>query len=129
VTFVVSADWLDDHGIVPEEIRLMRYVDGAWQSLETEFIDEVSGGYRFRAITPGFSTFAIAAAGTENVSATTEATNSPTEKETNVTETVTAETTTVATTAPAATTPAEAPLIYAPLLAPLAFLLWPRKRA
>jgi PGF-pre-PGF domain-containing protein len=129
VTFTVSADWLDDHGIVPEEIRLMRYVDGAWQSLETEFIDEVSGGYRFRAITPGFSTFAIAAAGTENVSATTEATNSPTEKETNVTETVTAETTTVATTAPAATTPAEAPLIYAPLLAPLAFLLWPRKRA
>ncbi len=129
VTFAVSADWLDDHGIVPEEIRLMRYVDGAWQSLETEFIDEVSGGYRFRAITPGFSTFAIAAAGTENVSATTEATNSPTEKETNVTETVTAETTTVATTAPAATTPAEAPLIYAPLLAPLAFLLWPRKRA
>ncbi len=129
VTFVVSADWLDDHGIVPEEIRLMRYVDGAWQSLETEFIDEVSGGYRFRATTPGFSTFAIAAAGTENVSATTEATNSPTEKETNVTETVTTETTTVATTAPAATTPAEAPLIYAPLLAPLAFLLWPRKRA
>ena len=117
--------------MAPEDVRLMRYVDGAWQSLETEVIGEGSGKYRFRAITPGFSTFAIAAAVTENVTTAGEM-NVTTGEETNVTTNVTGtgnvtgEATTEATTVPATTTPAT-PLVYAPLLAPLSFLLWRRK--
>jgi len=131
VIFTVSADWLEDRGMLPEDVRFMRYVDGAWQSLETEVIGEESGKYRFRAITPGFSTFAIAAAVTENVTTAGEM-NVTTGEETNVTTNVTGtgnvtgEATTEATTVPATTTPAT-PLVYAPLLAPLSFLLWRRK--
>jgi PGF-pre-PGF domain-containing protein len=131
VIFTISADWLEDHGMAPEDVRLMRYVDGAWQSLETEVIGEGSGKYRFRAITPGFSTFAIAAAAPENETTVWE-TNVTTGEETNVTTNVTGtgnvtgEATTEATTVPATTTPAT-PLVYAPLLAPLSFLLWRRK--
>jgi len=125
VVFTIPADWLREHGMTPEDVRLMRCVDGVWQTLETEVVGEESGLYRFRATTPGFSTFAIAAA-PENVTTAAE-TNATTGEETNVTTNVTTEVTTEATTVPATTTPA-APLVYAPLLAPLAFLLWRRKK-
>jgi PGF-pre-PGF domain-containing protein len=126
VVFTISADWLEDHGIAPEDVRLMRYVDGAWQSLETEVVSEENGLYRFRATTPGFSTFAIAAAAAENETTAGE-TNVTTGGETNVTANVTTVVTTEATTVPATTTPAT-PLVYAPILAPLTFLLWQRKK-
>lgn len=124
LTFTVPAKWLEEHDMLPEDVRLMRYVNGGWQILETEVVDEENGKYRFRATTPGFSTFAIAAA-PENVTVTPTATPD----ETNVTATVTAteDVTTEPTTAAPTTTPA-APLVYAPLLAPLAFFLWARKR-
>ena len=125
IVFTIPADWLEDHGMAPEDVRLMRCVGGVWQSLETEVVGEESGLYRFRATTPGFSTFAIAAA-PENATVVVE-TNATTEGETNVTTNVTSGVTTEATTAQATTTPA-APLVYAPLLAPLAFLLWLRKK-
>ncbi|WP_292367048.1 MULTISPECIES: Ig-like domain-containing protein [unclassified Methanoculleus] len=123
LTFTVPAKWLEEHDMLPEDVRLMRYVDGGWQILETEVIGEENGNYRFRATTPGFSTFAIAAM-PDNLTVTTNATN----EEGNVTATVTAteEMTTEATAVPT-TTPA-APLVYAPFLAPLAFLLWRRRK-
>ncbi|MDV4343833.1 PGF-pre-PGF domain-containing protein [Methanoculleus sp. YWC-01] len=124
VTFTVPAKWLEEHGMLPEDVRLMRYVDGDWQILETEVIGEENGKYRFQATTPGFSTFAVAAM-PENATVTTTATL----EETNATATVTPteEVTAEQTTAAPTTTPA-APLIYAPLLAPLAFLLWGRRK-
>jgi PGF-pre-PGF domain-containing protein len=124
VTFTVPAKWLEEHGMLPEDVRLMRYVDGDWQILETEVIGEENGKYRFQATTPGFSTFAVAAM-PENATVTTTATLEETTATATVTPTeeVTAEQTTAAPT----TTPA-APLIYAPLLAPLAFLLWGRRK-
>ena len=125
IVFTIPADWLEDHGMAPEDVRLMRCVGGVWQSLETEVAGEENGLYRFRATTPGFSTFAIAAA-PENATVVVE-TNATTEGETNVTTNVTSGVTTEATTAQATTTPA-APLVYAPLLAPLAFFLWLRKK-
>ncbi|MEN6514369.1 Ig-like domain-containing protein [Methanoculleus sp.] len=125
IVFTIPADWLEDHGMAPEDVRLMRCVGGVWQSLETEVAGEENGLYRFRATTPGFSTFAIAAA-PENATVVVE-TNATTEGETNATTNVTAGVTTEATTAQATTTPA-APLVYAPLLAPLAFFLWLRKK-
>jgi PGF-pre-PGF domain-containing protein len=122
LTFTIPAKWLEEHDMLPEDVRLMRYVNGGWQILETEVVGEESGKYRFRATTPGFSTFAIAAM-PENVTMTTE-TNVTTEA------TATPEGTETMTTAPtvAATTTPAAPLVYAPFLAPLAFLLWARKR-
>ena len=125
VTFTVTADWLEDHGMSPEDVRLMRYVGGAWQSLETEVVGEEGGMYRFRATTPGFSTFVIAAAA-ENETVTGEEPTVTAGEETNVTTNVTTEPTTEATTVPPTTAPAT-PLVYAPILAPLAFLLWRRK--
>ena len=121
IFFSVPTDWLGARNVTPEDVRLMRYVNGAWESLETEVVGEESGKYRFRATTPGFSTFAVVAS-SEGVTASAEGvdvTPEPTE---------TPEVTTEPTTAvPATTTPA-APLIYAPLLAPLAFLLWGRRK-
>ena len=130
VFFTVPTDWLEGHNITAEDVRLMRYVDGAWQPLETEVIGEENGNYRFQATTSGFSTFAIAAspvdvkASAEEVNATIETTETP-----DVTETpeVTGNVTTEPTAAAPTTTPA-APLVYAPLLAPLAFLLWGRRK-
>ncbi|ABN57144.1 MULTISPECIES: Ig-like domain-containing protein [Methanoculleus] len=121
LTFIVPAKWLEEHGMLPEDVRLMRYVDGGWQILETEVIGEENGNYHFQATTPGFSTFAIAAMPenatmTTETNVTTEATGTPEGAETMTTEPPVA----------ATTTPA-APLVYAPFLAPLAFLLWARK--
>ncbi|MCT8337482.1 PGF-pre-PGF domain-containing protein [Methanoculleus sp. Afa-1] len=125
VFFSVPTDWLGARNMTPEDVRLMRYANGAWESLETEVVGEESGLYRFRAITPGFSTFAIAAspsslaASAEEIDVTPEVTETPEE---------TGEVTTEPTEAvPATTTPA-APLVYAPFLAPLAFLLWGRRK-
>jgi len=121
MTFTVPAKWLEEHDMLPQDVRLMRYVDGGWQILETEVVGEENGKYRFRATTPGFSTFAIAAM-PENMTVTTTATG----EETNATATMTEEPTTEQTTT-VPTTPA-APLVYAPFLAPLAFLLWGRRK-
>ena len=80
---------------------------------------------RFRATTPGFSTFAIAAVAPANATVTPEATTTP-GGEANTTINATAEPMATATTVPVTTAPA-APLVYAPFLAPLAFLLWRRR--
>jgi PGF-pre-PGF domain-containing protein len=130
VFFSVPADWLESHNATAEDVMLMRYVDGAWQPLETEVIGEENGRYNFRATTPGFSVFAIAAppvsviASAEELNVTAEVTETP---EVTGTPEETGNVTTEPTEAVPATTPA-APLVYAPLLAPLAFLLWAKKR-
>nr|WP_303715142.1 PGF-pre-PGF domain-containing protein [Methanoculleus marisnigri] len=79
VAVTIPADWLEEHTMTPEGVRLMRYVNGGWQILKTEVIGEENGKYRLRTTTPGFSTFAIAAAPM----------NVTTIKETNVTATAT----------------------------------------
>ncbi|ABN57143.1 MULTISPECIES: Ig-like domain-containing protein [Methanoculleus] len=123
VFFSVPANWLESHNATAEDVVLMRYVNGIWESLETEVIGEENSKYNFRATTPGFSIFAIIAspvsviASAEELNITAEVTGTP-----EVTGNVTTEPTTVPATTPTA------PLVYAPLLAPLAFLLWARKR-
>ena len=130
VFFSVPTDWLEVHNATAEDVGLMHYANGTWEPLETEVIGEENGRYNFRATTPGFSIFAIVAspvsvtASAVEVNATTEATETPTVTETPV---VTENVTTEPTTAAPATTPA-APLVYAPLLGPLAFFLWARRR-
>ena len=125
IVFTIPVDWLREHGMTPEDVGLMRYVGGVWQPLDTVFLGEEDGVYRFRAATPGFSTFAIAAVAPENTTVTPEATATP-GGEANTTINATAEPMATATTVPVTTAPA-APLVYAPFLAPLAFLLWRRR--
>ena len=58
--FTIPQSWLTEHGFEPGDIVMMHYVDGKWQTLNTEFISRNDGNVFYRAITPGFSYFAIA---------------------------------------------------------------------
>lgn len=59
LTFNVSTSRLEELDVDPGEIRLARLHNGTWQSLNTTH----RGDGRFRAETPGFSTFAVGAPG------------------------------------------------------------------
>lgn len=59
-SFRVPAAWLKTEGILPTEITLWRFHDGAWQELPTSIVREEGGWVYYMATTPGFSTFAIA---------------------------------------------------------------------
>jgi len=137
ILFNVPADWLEARNATAGDVRLMRYADGGWQILDTTALGQENGNYRFQATTPGFSIFAITVApvsvtpaGETNSTTTGEETNTTIGEETNVTVNETANMTTEATTAPttASAMAQSAPLVYAPLLAPLAFLLWARRK-
>ena len=73
-SFRVPAAWLKAEGLTPAEIALWRFHDGVWQELPTYIISEEGGWISFAAITPGFSTFAIAEGDGQTVTATTETT-------------------------------------------------------
>ncbi len=137
ILFTVPADWLEARNATAGDVRLMRYADGGWQILDTMALGQENGNYRFQATTPGFSIFAITVApasvtpiGDTNSTTTGEETNTTAGEEMNVTVNETANMTTEATTAPttASALAQSAPLVYAPLLAPLAFLLWARRK-
>ena len=64
ISFRVPAAWLRAEGLVPADMALFRYHDGAWQELSTTVVREDGGWVHFAATTPGFSTFAIAEGGT-----------------------------------------------------------------
>jgi PGF-pre-PGF domain-containing protein len=53
--FTVDTEQLSD----PESAELYRYHDGTWNALETTYLGERNGEFRFRAISPGLSIFAI----------------------------------------------------------------------
>lgn len=66
-TFTLSESKLGDRS--PEDVRLFRYVDGEWTTLETTHL----GGDEYRARSPGFTAYAIGFASQQ------EATDTPTE--------------------------------------------------
>ncbi|MDT3435584.1 PGF-pre-PGF domain-containing protein [Haloarcula sp. 1CSR25-25] len=57
-TFRVSQTRLENQGIAPESVVMYRFHNGSWNALETTHL----GGNRFKADTPGFSSFAIGVA-------------------------------------------------------------------
>lgn len=61
IAFAVPSAWLEAHACTAADVRLLRYVDGAWQPLATVITDERDGMTHFAAETDGFSLFAIAA--------------------------------------------------------------------
>jgi PGF-pre-PGF domain-containing protein len=58
-TFAVPLSWLKEQGLTTQDIALMRYHNGVWSALPTEFVDENGSEARYRATSPGFSYFAI----------------------------------------------------------------------
>jgi PGF-pre-PGF domain-containing protein len=59
ITFKVSKKWLDENGIDKNSVRLERYTNGVWITLETTIVREDSEYVYYVAKTPGFSYFAI----------------------------------------------------------------------
>lgn len=75
-TFEVNASVVEAAGTTPERIVLYRFHDGAWQRLPTTVVGETDGGYRFRAVSPGLSVFAVRS-GQPDVSVTDAAVATP----------------------------------------------------
>jgi PGF-pre-PGF domain-containing protein len=105
ISFAVDTAWLTANGLTAADITLMRYADGAWQPLQTTFIEEKDGKAYFSAETPGFSYFAI----TGEKGASVQAETTPASQLTDAPATTTAP---AGTTAPA-TTPAQSPVFWA----------------
>lgn len=59
VTFDVEKSWLVAENINKSTVRLNRYNNGIWQQLETTLLNENSTIVTYKAVTPGFSLFAI----------------------------------------------------------------------
>jgi PGF-pre-PGF domain-containing protein len=61
IRFRVSNERLDAIGATAESLRAFRLVDGEWQRLELNAIEETGDGIIVEARTPGFSVFAVSA--------------------------------------------------------------------
>lgn len=59
-SFDVLKSWLDDHDVGVGDVVLWRYHDEAWRPLSTELVKETNTRVYYRAVSPGFSYFAIA---------------------------------------------------------------------
>ncbi len=61
IGFSVPKEWMSDNGIKAEDIRMNRFSNSKWNELKTSVVDENTDQVFFKAITPGFSPFAITA--------------------------------------------------------------------
>ncbi|MBT4859081.1 PGF-pre-PGF domain-containing protein [archaeon] len=59
IKFRVSRAWVDDEGINFESIKLLRWSNEKWNTLETELVDQDLEFYYFQAVSPGMSNFVI----------------------------------------------------------------------
>ena len=59
INFSVPLDWLTTNNIDKEKVTLMRYHDGAWEELTTEYLEEDITYAYYKATSTGTSTFAI----------------------------------------------------------------------
>ena len=66
IVFRVGNTWVSSNNIDPSSIALNRYADNAWNRLPTEQTGSDADYMYFRAITPGFSPFAITGESFEN---------------------------------------------------------------
>ena len=58
IKFKIKASWLEENKIAKAEVALKRY-DRKWADLPTEVLDSDANYVYFKAVTPGFSYFAI----------------------------------------------------------------------
>ena len=59
IQFKVSKSWLEINKIDSETIKLLRYTENGWESLETTKVAADNTHIHYKAITSGFSSFAI----------------------------------------------------------------------
>jgi len=59
IEFTVLLSWLTDNNMDKEKVTLMRYHDGAWEELTTEYLEEDEIYAYYKATSTGTSTFAI----------------------------------------------------------------------
>ena len=58
-TFDVPTAWLTAQGLTPADVVLWRFHDGVWVPLPTEIVGEEGDHIVYRAVSPGFSYFAV----------------------------------------------------------------------
>ena len=125
IEFAVPISWLAENGFEPEQVVLLRWQDGEWQELPTNYVREDTGTAYFLAESPGLSLFAISAMeksipAQDTIAA--EGTVAPGIGTTTVPETdlpLATEPMVAEPTAPGEPATPQTPLQYAPLLAPL----------
>ncbi len=59
ITFFVTSQWMEENNASTEDIVMMRWNQGNWQELMTNYVGMEGSNYLFEAETPCFSTFAI----------------------------------------------------------------------
>jgi hypothetical protein len=59
IRMTVDTARLEEHDATTEELRVERFSDGAWESLETTVVEEGTERVVLEAETPGFSLFAV----------------------------------------------------------------------
>lgn len=57
--FTASAATLSEQGLAPDDVTLYRYHDGEWRPLRTTVVEQDGDRFRFSAVSPGLSVFAI----------------------------------------------------------------------
>jgi len=67
ISFRVTADWMAEHQVTPQQVVMLRDHDNVWSELATTFDHQDANFYYFTAITPGFSNFAVAVRNTAPV--------------------------------------------------------------
>jgi PGF-pre-PGF domain-containing protein len=77
IMFSVTRQWLTDNGFEKEDVVMMRYTD-KWEELTTTVASEGASNVEFKAETPGFSTFALAARKVANIEPVPETTTTTT---------------------------------------------------
>jgi PGF-pre-PGF domain-containing protein len=68
IGFRVNSSWMEMNGVDSSDIRLNRYSDNSWSTLETKVTEEGGEYVYFESLTPGFSPFAITAQPLDDVS-------------------------------------------------------------
>lgn len=58
IEFIVNENWLNQQKMTIHDVQLLRYHEGRWENLPTEYIGTLNGQYIFRATTGGFSYYA-----------------------------------------------------------------------
>jgi PGF-pre-PGF domain-containing protein len=59
ISFKVEKSWITSNNIDLTTIRMNRYSNGNWDTLETSLIDQDDNNLYFKSGTPGFSSFAV----------------------------------------------------------------------
>lgn len=60
ISFFILKEWLTTRGASKDDVKLLRYHDGTWESLVTNFQSENQTHFTYTAKTPGFSVFSVA---------------------------------------------------------------------